>query len=327
MRILILGGSGFLGSHVVDRFLAGQHDVAVYDLATERFRRTPDGVTHFSGDLRNVAALEEALATGFDAVLHFISTTTPRSSNESPEFDIQSNVVGTVNLLNVCVRHGVKKFIFLSSGGTVYGDIGNDANADENHPVQPLCSYGVSKLSIEHYLRIYQKIHGLDFVSLRISNPYGERQNPLIALGALTVFLYRTMTRQTIEIWGDGSVVRDFVYAGDVAHAVYEATLQPVIGVYNVGSGLGMSLNDLLVEIAEATGLEPRVKHLEARPYDVPRIVLDSSKLRIDTGWSCAVPLRQGITRTAHWLQHRSLLDGKTPELAARLARKRHTAQ
>ncbi len=326
MRILILGGSGFLGSHVVDRFLAGGHEIAVYDLATERFRRTPDGVAHFGGDLRNVAALEEALSTGFDAVLHFISTTTPKSSNESPEFDIQSNVVGSVNLLNVCVRHRVKKFVFLSSGGTVYGDIGNDANADESHPVQPLCSYGVSKLSIEHYLRIYQKIYGLDFVSLRISNPYGERQNPQLALGALTVFLYRTMTRQKIEVWGDGSVVRDFIYAGDVANAVYEATLKPVSGIYNVGSGIGLSLMDLIEEIEEVTGLEPIVKHMEARPYDVPRIVLDSSKLRHATGWSCAVPLRQGITRTAHWLQHRSLLDGKTPELAAQQTRKRHTA-
>jgi UDP-glucose 4-epimerase len=303
MRVLILGGSGFLGSHIVDKFLDENCDVCVYDLSKERFRRTPPRVHFFNGDLGNVGALDELLATGFDAVLHCVSTTTPKTSNESPEFDILSNVVATVHLLDLCIRHKVGKFVFLSSGGTVYGDIGSASAVDENHPVQPISSYGVSKLTIEHYLHVYHRIHGLSFVSLRIANPYGERQNPHVALGALTVFLHRTLKHQTIEVWGDGSVTRDFIYAADVANAVYLGTVLPVEGIFNVGSGSGLSIRDLLREISVAVSLEPKVVWLKARPYDVPRIVLDSKKLQLAAGWSCTTSLRAGISATADWLQ------------------------
>src|SRR6267154_1669925 len=125
MRILVLGGRGFLESHIVDQFLREKHDVTVYDLYAERFRRSPSGIEFVTGDFGNVGALDQLISTGFDAVIHCVSTTTPKSSNESPEFDIQSNVIGTLNLLDICVRHGIGKLVFLSSGGTVYGDIGD----------------------------------------------------------------------------------------------------------------------------------------------------------------------------------------------------------
>jgi UDP-glucose 4-epimerase len=303
MRILILGGSGFLGSHVVDRFLGDAHNVCVYDLCTERFRRCPAGVEYYAGDLGNVGALEEVISTGFDAVLHFISTTTPKSSNSSPKFDIQSNLVGTVDLLDICVKHKVKKFVFLSSGGTVYGNIGAEGTVDESHATQPICSYGATKLAIEQHLYVQQHLHGLKFVSLRISNPYGERQNPLLALGAATVFLHRMMTQQPIDVWGDGSVVRDFIYAGDVANAVYLATTENVTGIFNVGSGVGISLRQLIDEISVILNVTPQVRWLESRPYDVPRIVLNSSKLKAAAGWNCSRSLREGIARTASWLR------------------------
>lgn len=321
MKILILGGSGFLGSHVVDRFIASSHDVSVYDLCSDRYRRTPAGVKYFAGDLGNVGALEEVISQGFDAVLHFISTTTPKSSNNSPEFDIQSNVVGSVNLLNICVKAKVKKFVFLSSGGTVYGDIGSEALVTEEHAAKPICSYGVTKLSIENYLHVYQHLHGIECVSLRISNPYGERQNPLLALGAATVFLYRALARQPIEIWGDGCVVRDFIYAGDVADAVYEGTTQPLTGIYNVGSGVGMSLNQLIDEIGEVVGFSPKVTRTRARPYDVPRIVLDSSKLQLATGWECTRTFKEGLMRTAQWLKQVRLQESPEQDVSKQLAR------
>lgn len=303
MRVLILGGSGFLGSHVVDQFLLGGHDVSVYDLSTERYRNKPESIAYFQGDLSSSGILEQVISTGFDAVLHFVSTTTPKTSNASPEFDIQSNLIGTIGLLNICVRHGVKKVVFLSSGGTVYGDIGNAATVDENHAVQPLCSYGVCKHSIEQYLRVYKHLHGLDFVSLRISNPYGERQNPLQSLGAVTVFLHRALTNQPIEIWGDGSVVRDFIYAGDVSNAVYLSTINPVSGVYNVGSGIGRSLLELVDAVSATLGISPKVDWYPGRPYDVPRIVLNASKLQNVTGWSCKQNFLEGLTKTANWLR------------------------
>ncbi len=304
MRILVLGGSGFLGSHIVDRFLGEKHDVTVYDLYPERFRRSPPGIKFVTGDFGNVGALDELIATGFDAVIHCVSTTTPKSSNESPEFDIQSNVIGTLYLLDICARHNIGKVVFLSSGGTVYGDVGNLDLVDETHAVRPMCSYGVSKLSIEHYLDVYKHLRGLNYVALRLSNPYGERQSPLRALGALTVFLHRTLKRQTVEIWGDGSVTRDFIYVGDVANAVYLATVNQVSGIFNVGTGTGLSLRDILTHISQVVGIEPSVTWLASRSFDVPRIVLDATKLRKATDWSSVTSLDNGIAITAKWLQN-----------------------
>ena len=304
MRILVLGGRGFLGSHVVDKFLAEKHDVSVFDLSSDRFRRTPPDVHVFHGDFGNVGVLDDVISTGFDAVLHFIGTTTPKSSVDSPEFDIQSNVIGTIRLLDVCVRHKVRKFIFPSSGGSVYGDIGSDAAVDELHPVRPICSYAISKLTIENFQHQYRHAHGLDYVALRIANPYGERQSPHLGLGAFTVFLHRMIKNQTIEVWGDGSVERDFIYAGDVANAVYAATIKPLNGVFNVGSGVGVSLRDLIGEISVALGVEPAVAWVKGRSFDVPRIVLDSSKLQKAADWKCRTSLRDGIAITAEWLRH-----------------------
>jgi UDP-glucose 4-epimerase len=303
MRILVLGGSGFLGSHIVDKFLAEGHDVAVYDLYPERFRRSPSGITFYTGDFGNVGALSELIETGFDAVIHCVSTTTPKSSNESPEFDIQSNVIGTLYLLDICVKHNVGKVVFMSSGGTVYGDIGDQDMVDETHAVRPMCSYGVSKLTIEHYLDVYKHLRGLDYVALRLSNPYGERQSPLRALGALTVFLHRTLKRQNVEVWGDGGVTRDFIYVGDVAAAVYLATVNPVSGIFNVGTGAGLSLRDILTYITDAVGREPTVDWLAPRSFDVPRIVLDASKLKKATDWRVVTSLKEGVGITADWLK------------------------
>jgi UDP-glucose 4-epimerase len=302
MRVLVLGGSGFLGSHIVDRFLREKHDVTVYDLYPERFRRSPKGIKFVTGDFGNVGALGELISGGFDAVIHCVSTTTPKSSNESPEFDIQSNVIGTLNLLDICAQHKPGKLVFLSSGGTVYGDIGDLHLVDETHAVRPMCSYGVSKLAIEHYLEVYKHLRGLNYVALRLSNPYGERQSPLRALGALTVFLHRTLKRQSVEVWGDGSVTRDFIYVGDVAQAVYLATVNPISGTYNVGTGVGLSLLDILTYISQVVGIEPSVTWLAPRSFDVPRIVLDATKLRKATDWSSVTSLEDGIAITAKWL-------------------------
>jgi UDP-glucose 4-epimerase len=304
MRILVLGGSGFLGSHIVDKFLAEKHDVTVYDLYPERFRRSPSGIKFVTGDFGNVGALSELIATGFDSVIHCVSTTTPKSSNESPEFDIQSNVIGTLYLLDICARHNIGKLVFLSSGGTVYGDIGDLDLVDETHAVRPMCSYGVSKLSIERYLDVYKHLRGLNYVALRLSNPYGERQSPLRALGALTVFLHRTLRHQNVEVWGDGSVTRDFIYVGDVANAVHLATVNPVSGIFNVGTGTGLSLSDILTQIRRVVGIEPSVTWLASRSFDVPRIVLDATKLRKATNWNNVTSLDDGIAITAEWLQN-----------------------
>jgi UDP-glucose 4-epimerase len=185
----------------------------------------------------------------------------------------------------------------------VYGDIGNIDAVDETHAVRPMCSYGVSKLTIEHYLDVYRHLRGLDYVALRLSNPYGERQSPLRALGALTVFLHRALKRQNIEVWGDGGVTRDFIYVGDVANAVYLATITPISGVFNVGTGTGLSLRDILKLISSVVGTEPSVDWLASRSFDVPRIVLDATKLKKNTGWRVVTSIQDGVAITADWLR------------------------
>ncbi len=304
MRILVIGGSGFMGSHIVDALLRNHHEVSVYDLHPEQFRRTPAGASLVIGDFGNAGALDELIATGFDVVIHSVSTTTPKTSNESPVFDVQSNVIGTLHLLDICVARKVGRLVFMSSGGTVYGDIGNLHAVDELHLPRPMCSYAVAKLTIEHYLDFYKQQRGLDYVVLRVSNPYGERQNPLLSLGALTVFLHRAIKRQAIEVWGDGSITRDFIYVGDVADAVQLAATLPISGTFNVGSGMGLSLRDILEQIRQVTGLDPEVRWLPSRPFDVPRVVLDSSKFRNATGWRSRTQLADGMRATAEWLRH-----------------------
>jgi UDP-glucose 4-epimerase len=303
MRVLIIGGSGFLGSHVVDRFVNEGAKVTVFDRNLERYRELEAGVQFIVGDLGNHGSVEEVVGAGYDAVVHLVSTTTPRTSNESPEFDIQTNVIGTVNLLNSCVKHHVGKFIFLSSGGTVYGDIGDAKTVDENHPTRPISSYGISKLSIESYLHMYQRLYKLNYVALRLSNPYGERQDPKNSLGALTIFLNRMLSGQPIEVWGDGTVTRDFIYAGDVANAIYLSTINSIGGVYNIGSGDGLSIRGLLDALKAATKINPRVIWLSGRPFDVPRIVLDCTKFSNAVGWRPEVTLHDGIEITAAWLR------------------------
>jgi UDP-glucose 4-epimerase len=147
-------------------------------------------------------------------------------------------------------------------------------------------------------------LRGLNYVALRLSNPYGERQSPLRALGALTVFLHKTLKRENVEVWGDGRVTRDFIYVGDVANAVYLATIKPVSGIFNVGTGTGLSLREILAEISKVVGRETSVNWLASRSFDVPRIVLDATKLKIATDWECITPIREGVAITADWLRN-----------------------
>ena len=303
-NVLVTGHAGYIGSVLVPLLVADGYNVTgldTYYFEDCTFGEDSARVADIRKDIRDITLSD---LQGFDAVIHCVSTTTPKSSNESPEFDIQSNVIGTLYLLDICVKHNIGKLVFLSSGGTIYGDIGDIEMVDETHPVRPMCSYGVSKLTIEHYLDVYRHLRGLDYVALRLSNPYGERQSPLRALGALTVFLHRTLKGQHVEVWGDGGVTRDYIYVGDVANAVYLATVSPISGIFNVGTGTGLSLHDILNQIKIRVGREPIVEWLGPRPFDVPRIVLDATKLKRTTDWSCHTNLEDGIAITADWLRN-----------------------
>ena len=307
MKCVILGGAGFIGSHVVEALFAAGHAVRVFD-RPDCSPVTPlsirKSVEWLEGDFINPADTRDAVA-GRDVVLHFVSTTLPKSSNENPVYDVESNVIGTLRLLEICLREGVRKVIFISSGGTVYG-VPREVPIPESHATEPTCSYGIGKLAIEKYLSLYHTLHGLDYCVLRVANPYGERQRVASAQGAVSVFLDRALRGMPIEIWGDGGVVRDYIYVGDVARAFVAAVdYGGNERVINVGSGEGRNLNEIVSAIEVALGRKVKVDYLPGRPFDVPSNVLDISRAGECLKWRPETPFADGIARTAAWLAER----------------------
>lgn len=302
MRCLVLGGNGFIGSHVVDKLLVKGHSVRVYDRASERFRPPLPDVEYIHGEFGNRGLIREALKD-IDVVFHLISTTIPKTSNDDPIFDVRSNVIDTIKLLEECVVARVRRVVFASSGGVIYG-IPKTNPIPESHPTNPICSHGITKLMIEKYLALFRHLYGLDYVVLRASNPYGERQNPFGEQGAIAVFLGKVARGEPIVIWGDGGVIRDYFYVGDLADAYLKAaTLDVKERIFNIGSGVGTSLVEVIELIAEATGKNPEVSYTESRPFDVPTNVLDISLAKEHLGWHPHTDLVSGIKRTWKWVE------------------------
>jgi UDP-glucose 4-epimerase len=295
--VLILGGCGFIGSHVVDRFVAGGHAVRVLDPRPEAYRPPVPGVDYRYETLANPAAVAAACADR-DLVIHLVSTTIPKTSNDDPIFDVQSNLVGTLSCLRQCVAARVRKVVFLSSGGAVYGNP-SACPVPEDAPTQPACSYGIVKLAIEKYLALFELLHGLDYAILRAANAFGPRQNPLTGLGVVSAMLARIALGRPIEIWGDGRVVRDFLVVDDLAEAVYAAALQPTPArLYNIGAGVGLSLLDVLARLEAVLGRPLEVKFLPGRAFDVQRIHLDITRAREQLGWVPQVGFDAGVRQT-----------------------------
>jgi UDP-glucose 4-epimerase len=297
MNILVLGGNGFIGSHLVDRLLAEGHRVRVFDKYEEHYRKPLADVDYRFGDFGNRGLLAEALA-GIDTVFHLISTTLPKTSNDDPAFDVQSNVVETLFLLEQCVAKKIGRLVFVSSGGTVYGRPA-ELPIREESPTNPECSYGITKLTIEKYLALFHLLHGLDYTIVRPSNPYGSRQNPTGIQGAIAVFLGRAARGEAIEIWGDGEVVRDYLYIDDMVDGLYRAaTVASPFRVFNIGSGTGHSLNDIVAAIRTVTGRDLSVVYKPQRLFDVPAIFLDITRARRELSWQPVASLAEGIERT-----------------------------
>jgi UDP-glucose 4-epimerase len=302
MNMLILGGNGFIGSHLVDRLLAEGHKVRVFDKYEEHYRKPVAEVDYCVGDFGNRGMLSEALA-GTDMVFHLISTTLPKTSNDDPAFDVQSNVVETIFLLEQCVANKIRKVVFISSGGAIYGNP-LSLPISENCPTEPECSYGITKLAVEKYLALFNHLHDLDYVVLRPSNPYGNRQNPDGIQGAVSVFLGRIAQGKTLEIWGDGRVVRDYIFIDDLIDGIYKAaTVNALSRVFNLGSGIGHSLNEIIEVIRKVTGREVKVAYQAKRSFDVPGIYLDICRAKQELSWAPSVSLETGIEKTWRFVE------------------------
>ena len=310
MRCAVFGGGGFIGSAVVDRLMLAGHEVRIF----ERPRVTPyrvfeatEKVTWVRGDILSAHDVADAV-DGMDAVIHLVSTTLPKSSNEDPIFDVETNVIGTLQLLNAMVSRQVGRMVFISSGGTVYGNPVY-LPIDESHPTDPLVSYGVTKLAIEKYLAIFERTYGIRSIVLRVANPYGERQRIETAQGVIGAFLHNAIHDIPLEIWGDGSVTRDYVHVTDVAEAFVTAlAYSGDKRVFNISSGTGVTLNELIVLMEESLGKPVARRHLPGRPFDVRVSVLSNALAREELRWIPRVSLQDGITRTARWMKGQSAL-------------------
>ncbi len=215
MRVLVIGGCGFIGSHIVDKLLSSGHSVRVFDRNPEKFRRQLKNVEYFFGDIKDRMAVIESLAD-VEVVMHLVSTTFPGTANLDPVADVRDNLLATLNLLDSMVQSGVSRLVYLSSGGTVYG-IPDQIPTPESHPLRPINSYGIVKAAIENYIGLFQREKAISPIIIRPSNPFGPRQGHTGVQGVVTTFLNRILRKETIEIWGDGTVVRDYLYVDDLA--------------------------------------------------------------------------------------------------------------
>jgi UDP-glucose 4-epimerase len=299
---------------VAEHLLRRGHEVAIVDdLSSGKRENVPQDATFYEADIRSGKEIEE-IFDGFEpeALSHHAAQMNVRRSVAEPDFDAEVNVVGTLRLLESCVRHGVSKVVFASTGGTVYG-VPESVPIHEDHSTNPISSYGIVKLAIEKYLGLFHHLHGLDYAALRISNPYGPYQNPLGQQGAIGVFLHHIHEGAPITIWGDGSVVRDYLYVSDVVDALESAGGETGHRIFNIGSGAGVSLNELLHQIAEVVGEQPEVEYVSGRALDVPASVLDVSRAGEELGWRPRTDLAEGIARTWEWV--RSISSSRVEEV------------
>ena len=268
--------------------------------------RNDENVEWIEGDLLSGGDLMKSLQ-GVDAVFHLVSTTLPKNSNDDTVYDVQSNLVGSLRLLDSMVAQKVTRVVFISSGGTVYGP-SEYLPVDEKHPTNPTVSYGITKLAIEKYLRLYRDLHGLKPVILRVSNPFGARQRVSPAQGAVTAFIHKALHSEAIEIWGDGSITRDYLHIADVADAFVKAL--DYAGdemIFNIASGRGTTLNELVDIIGRVAGRELEKKYSPGRAFDVASNYLCNNLASKELQWTPSLSLEQGIRLTYEELQSSGL--------------------
>lgn len=303
--VAVLGGCGFMGSHVCRALVAGGARVRVFDMVyagRKLIRDIEPEVEVFEGDIARSDDVLSALE-GVETIIHLVHTTVPGSSMNDPAYDVESNVVSSARWLPRLGETGVRRIVFVSSGGTVYGPP-RSVPINEGHPTDPISSYGITKLMIEKYVAMYASMCGVGHVILRPSNVYGEGQRLHIGQGVIGVLADRALRGEPLEVWGTGESLRDYLYVGDFVEAVTRVLdYGGPHGVFNVSSGCGHSVRDIIETLGRALGRAPEVVHKPARGFDVPANVLDSSLLRSETGWEPRVPLEEGVARVVAWLR------------------------
>jgi UDP-glucose 4-epimerase len=306
MKVLVTGGAGFIGSNLVDALIEAGHEVVVVDnFVTGQRRNLNPRATCYEVDLRS-PEIEQIIAEERpDLIDHHAAHADVRESVDDPIYNAEVNVLGTVRLLQLAVRYGVKKMIFISTGGAIYGEP-QSLPCTEDHPATPLSPYGASKLAGEVYLETYRQTFGLDYTILRYGNVYGPRQDTDAEEGrVIAIFTQLMLAGRTPKIHGTGEQERDFVYVGDCVDANLRALTAGSGGVFNIGTGRGASILQIAQLLKHASGYPGEFAHGPERPGEVYRITLDWSRARQELGWSPTMPLEEGLIKTVEYFRDR----------------------
>lgn len=310
MKKVILGAAGFLGTNLVKKLVNSEDELVLFDIRSNGYidsllenKNVSFVKKEFAKDSDYNGILESA-----DIVYHLISTTIP-ASNITLEEEINQNVIPTIHLLDECVKYNVKKIVFISSGGTVYGE-SDGRPFRENDETNPMCSYGIQKLMIEKYIQLYYKNNGLDYRIIRLANPFGPGQNPAGNLGAVTKFTYNIINEKNIEIFGDGSCVRDYIYIDDAINGIINISEKDTKDkIYNLGNGRGYSLKDIVGIIENISGKNAKVTYLDNRNVDINYSVLDVSRYTDMFKRTHMIGVEQGISLLIKYLEENKQKD------------------
>lgn len=301
---LVIGGAGYIGSHLTAQLLATGRKVTVLGRSLNPMNELPNGVNYVAGDFGQ-HDLITSLLDRHQEVIHLAYATVPNTSFENPLADLLQNLPPTVQLFSEIAARGIK-LVLVSSGGTVYGEA-ERLPIPETHPTKPISPYGVTKLTLENYAYLYAATHGLKFVCVRPANAYGIGQRPFVGQGFISTAVASAMRGQSIKIFGQSGSVRDYIYVSDLAAGIVSALENGLLSeTYNIGSGVGLSNMDVIKAITplmEEIGCKVKVEHLPERTFDVRANVLDSTKLQTHTGWKLAVNFKDGLHFTRQWLK------------------------
>jgi UDP-glucose 4-epimerase len=304
MNVLVTGGAGFIGSHVVDAFLAAGHSVAIVDnLSTGRERNINPKARLYKIDIRDPKLIEVFEAEKPEVVDHHAAQIDVRKSVADPVYDANVNILGSLNLLEAARKGGVRKIVYISSGGAAYGEPVY-LPCDEKHPIDPLSPYGITKHTVEHYLFIYKQLYGLDYAVLRYPNVYGPRQDPFGEAGVVAIFAGQMLAGKPATIFGSGEQERDFVFVKDCARANLMVADKEHSGIFNLGCGVGTNINQVFAGLKQITGYPDEARYAPAKPGETFKIYLDSSLAARELGWRPTVSLEEGLRQTVEYFRH-----------------------
>ncbi len=307
MKILVTGGAGFIGSHIVDAYIEAGHKVTVIDNLSTGLRENINPNAEFiEFDITEPKVVDIICERKFDVINHHAAQMNVRISVDDPVFDAQTNIIGGLRIYEAAIHSNVKKIIFASSGGTVYGEL-KYFPADENHPLNPISPYGISKLTNEYYLHYYKQVYNLDFVALRYSNVYGPRQNPFGEAGVVAIFTSKMLKGEQPVINGDGTATRDYVYIGDVVRANLIALQENVIGIFNIGTGKEYDVNYVFHALKAITGSNVEEFHGPPKLGELQRNCLTFEKFHRLTGWAPTLTFEEGLKETVNYFKQKLL--------------------